>query len=660
QIELEAMVTSKTEELRHTLENLQQEIIERKRAEEALQERVKELNCLQALSLLIENEDNLDRIFQQWVDVMPDSWYYPEIACVRILFEGRQYQSENFRETDWRQSADLKVMDKAIGIIELYYLEERPLRDEGPFLMGERNLINLIGERLGNAIERLQGRDALRESEKKYQVLFENTGEALFVAQDGKVVFQNPRSLELTGYSTEEFQSREFIDFIHEDDREIVMDRHIRRLRGEKLPERYPFRIIHKNGDILLTELNAVLIQWNGKSAVLCFMTDITEQKRAEKALKSNYALLQIAGETAIFGGWSVDLENNICTWSDAVADIHDVPRGYSPPVQEAIKFYAPEWREKIIQIFSACAKEGISYDEEMEIITQKRKRVWVRTTGKAVKNVKGKVIKVQGSFQDITEQKQTVEALRKDRERMDQILRATQTNINTIDSEYNLRRVDGIWQKIYGDPQGQKCYKYFMDLDKPCKGCGVPKALATREIVVTEEFLPKENRHIEVHTIPFQDENGEWLVTEFNINITERKQAEAEKEKLQAQFNQAQKMESVGRLAGGVAHDFNNMLGVILGHTELALLKTDEDNDLVSDLNEIQKAAKRSVYTTKQLLAFARKQTISPRRLDLNDTVESMLNMLRKLIGEDIELVWKPYAHLWPVKVDPSQIDQR
>ncbi len=141
--------------------------------------------------------------------------------------------------------------------------------------------------------------------------------------------------------------------------------------------------------------------------------------------------------------------------------------------------------------------------------------------------------------------------------------------------------------------------------------------------------------------------------------DITERKVAGEEKEKLHAQLNQAQKMESVGRLAGGVAHDFNNMLGVILGHTELALLQSDENHDLYSDLKEIQTAAKRSADITKQLLAFARKEIISPRQLDLNDTVESMLNMLRRLIGKDIDLVWQPAAHLWPVKMDPSQIDQ-
>lgn len=128
---------------------------------------------------------------------------------------------------------------------------------------------------------------------------------------------------------------------------------------------------------------------------------------------------------------------------------------------------------------------------------------------------------------------------------------------------------------------------------------------------------------------------------------------------RLQDQLLQSQKMESVGRLAGGVAHDYNNMLGVIMGYTELALHKVGKTEPLYADLQEILKAARRSADMTRQLLAFARKQTISPVVLDLNETVEGMLKMLRRLIGEDIDLVWLPKADLWPVKMDPSQIDQ-
>lgn len=142
-------------------------------------------------------------------------------------------------------------------------------------------------------------------------------------------------------------------------------------------------------------------------------------------------------------------------------------------------------------------------------------------------------------------------------------------------------------------------------------------------------------------------------------IDITEQKKAEEDKARLEAQLQQAQKMESVGRLAGGVAHDFNNMLGVILGHTELALMQVDPLQPLHNNLSEIRKAANRSADLTRQLLAFARKQTISPKILDLNETVSGMLKMLRRLIGEDIHLNWQPEEDVWPVKMDPSQIDQ-
>jgi len=141
--------------------------------------------------------------------------------------------------------------------------------------------------------------------------------------------------------------------------------------------------------------------------------------------------------------------------------------------------------------------------------------------------------------------------------------------------------------------------------------------------------------------------------------DITDRKRAEAEQEKLEAQLRQAAKMESVGRLAGGVAHDFNNMLGVILGHTELAMDQADSSLPLHVHLEAIRKAAQHSADVTRQLLTFARKQVIAPTILDLNDAVAKALNLLCRLIGEDIKLVWRPGNNLRPVKIDPSQVNQ-
>jgi two-component system cell cycle sensor histidine kinase/response regulator CckA len=132
-----------------------------------------------------------------------------------------------------------------------------------------------------------------------------------------------------------------------------------------------------------------------------------------------------------------------------------------------------------------------------------------------------------------------------------------------------------------------------------------------------------------------------------------------SEHKRLEEQLRQAQKMEAVGQLAGGVAHDFNNMLGVIMGHAELALYQMDPAHPLFSHLQQIRNAAERSADLTRQLLAFARKQTVAPKILDLNETIEGMLKMLRRLIGEDIELAWLPGTKVWPVKMDPTQIDQ-
>jgi len=159
----------------------------------------------------------------------------------------------------------------------------------------------------------------------------------------------------------------------------------------------------------------------------------------------------------------------------------------------------------------------------------------------------------------------------------------------------------------------------------------------------------------IEVSANRLEDGRFQALVHD----ITERKHAEEERTRLQTQLTQAQKMESVGRLAGGVAHDFNNMLAVILGHVELALEHVDPTQPLHADLQYVQRAAQRSADLTRQLRAFARQQTVAPQVLDLNATVDAMLAMLRRLIGENIQLEWRPGADVAPVLIDPTQVDQ-
>jgi PAS domain S-box-containing protein len=156
-----------------------------------------------------------------------------------------------------------------------------------------------------------------------------------------------------------------------------------------------------------------------------------------------------------------------------------------------------------------------------------------------------------------------------------------------------------------------------------------------------------------------FNDSGAIISFVSVKRDITEYQNLQAEKEKLQSQLLQSQKLESIGRLAGGVAHDFNNMLSVILGHAQMSLDTISPSHPLFNALQEINKAASRSAELTNQLLAFARKQTISPKVLNLNDAVGGLLNMMQRIVHEGIHLAWMPGYKVWSVKIDPSQINQ-
>ena len=148
-------------------------------------------------------------------------------------------------------------------------------------------------------------------------------------------------------------------------------------------------------------------------------------------------------------------------------------------------------------------------------------------------------------------------------------------------------------------------------------------------------------------------------LVDAFNEMNQRLSQAEKYRKKMEKQLGQAQKLEAVGRLAGGVAHDYNNITNVIMGYSEMALEKTKKDDPLYKFLQEIYEAARRSMKLTRQLLTFARCQSIAPVVLDINQAVEGAMKMLNRMIGEDIDLIWHPGKEIWPIEIDPSQIDQ-
>lgn len=272
------------------------------------------------------------------------------------------------------------------------------------------------------------------------------------------------------------------------------------------------------------------------------------------------------------------------------------------------------------------------------------------------------RLIEEQAQELELRVEERTAE-LRQSEERQRSILQTAMDGIWLLDAQGHFVEVNETYCRMSGYSMQELLAMSIPDVEE----IEAASDIASRIVKIMERgedrFESKHRRKdgtiydVEVSVQWRPADGGQFVV--FVQDISERKHAEEEKNTLEFQLQQAQKMESVGRLAGGVAHDFNNMLTVIFGHAELGLMRLDPNHPVCADLKEISRTAKRSADLTRQLLAFARKQTITPKVLDLNATVSEMLKMLQRLIGEEINLSWQPAPELWQVRIDPSQIDQ-
>ena len=378
--------------------------------------------------------------------------------------------------------------------------------------------------------------DAYREeSEEKYRLLVEWAQEGIFIARDQRLVMANPAAARISGYSVEELRMLSFADLIHPEDLAMVVARHQDRLQGGEVPDIYSFRIVTGTCSVRWVEVNGTLIRWEGAPATLNFVTDITERRRAEEALRDSEHLLNATQRLTRAGGWEWHVLSRTMTWTEETYRIHgfdprETAAGEVELVTRSLACYRAEDRPVVEAAFRRCVESGIPYDLELPFTTAAGRRIWIRTTAEPVW-ADGAVVKVVGNIVDITESKNAEERLKI----FQNIVSSTQDGIGYLDRDYRYVIVNDSYERFSGVPReqfiGRTVAEYlgeevFRQRLKPL----LDRCLRGETINYQSEFdYPVLGpRYVDVSYFPFRDDNGDIAgIVVTTRDITERRQSD-------------------------------------------------------------------------------------------------------------------------------------
>ena len=554
------------------------------------------------------------------------------------------------------------------------------LLDDGGKPVGFRGVMRDISKRK-------QAERALRESEGKYRNILENMDD-IYLETDlkGNYIFFNDSLCRVLGYSREELQNINYrligpperVQYIYKALNEIYVTG-----REKNFAE---YKLIARDGSTIYLDMSVSLLRSSTGEPVgfKAFGRDITEKVKARRKIEESERRLRLITDNIADVIWTMDFNMHFTYISPSIIRV----AGFTPEevINTPVKAIVPpdhyeQFKQLLADELAREEKRPFSTESgvtiyEIPFLHKDGSPRWAEINVAFNRDENGRAFEIVGVARDVTKRKRAEEALQESEKLYRMIVENVNDIVWTVGLDLHFTYVSPAHVRLTGFTTEEIVSMTLPDLvtaesfELAAKTLAEELALETsgqpfnpnRYRILELEVLRKDGSHVWVEITAIFNRDPDGRPTEIiavGRDITERKKVAEERDKLEKQLAQAQKMETIGRLAGGVAHDFNNMLSVILGYVDLAKLHVAPKHFILKDIAEIEKAAIRSRDITRQLLAFSRQQIIEPKVIDINEMIARVQKALIRLIGEDIELEVIRGENLGMVKFDPSQMEQ-
>ena len=535
---------------------------------------------------------------------------------------------------------------------------------------------------------RRQSDDALRLSEERYRRLIDLSPDAVLIVRGGVVTFVNPAGVRLLGAEDATgILGRSALDFVHPEEQRILSARLGEVLGGERAKMFQERRYVRHDGRAFDLEIAATLYPDPAGPAIQVIARDITERKSAEAVSRESEERFRQIAESIDEVFWITPPDKNRMIyvspayekiWGRPCAELYANPRHWLAAIH-------PDDRDRVIHAALRKQSEG-AYDEEYRIVRPDGEERWIRDRAFPLRDDEGNIYRIVGLAEDITGRKAVESEIRRLSEQLE--ARVVERTVQLHDANEALRQADSrqrallnaipdVVFRIHRDgtyldfsaPHGETFLPPDRIIGSNLMQSTIPesvrlgfksaieRAIDTGAVTPLEYALPTEGgaRQFEARIV----RSGPDEVVATIRDISERKTAEAHRERLEQQLRQSQKMEAIGTLAGGIAHDFNNILTAILGYAELMRPQVHGQAAVEERLLEIAKAGKRAKDLVSQILTFSRRQDHTRSPMSMGPAIDEALKLLRAAIPASIEIDAQIDPQLPQVLADATQIHQ-